>query len=458
VIAEPAIAQKQRRRDGSVLNKRVFRGSSAVLGAILCAVAFAACGGSDDKSSDSKPAAKTAGPVPEPKSPVEVSFASWVGGQPDMKRLAAKFHQEHPNITIKFENVPAEEASQKLTTQIAGGTPPDVAYLDASNVNDFASRQAIVNLDDYISRSKIVSANDYVQAFKTTAVFDGHMYGLPLDGESTGLFYRTDLFKAAGIDKPPTTWQEFQADAQALTNPAKKQYGYIVFAPESAYYWYPWLWQNGGQLLSKDGKEVLFNSDAAKQAANYYVGLTKYSPKDFLNSNSYDGRIAFASGKVAMYMAGAWFAGTLNGEYPKLKDKWAAAPLPQGSNGCATTIAGDTLVLLQGGKNKDAAWKWIEFLSKPENMALWTFGSKNGTTLPPRTSLLNSPELTQKKPILKGFADQMKCGVSNVIASPKWPKIEESLNEQLGKAMYGDQTPAQALDAAASDAKEILSR
>jgi multiple sugar transport system substrate-binding protein len=442
-----------------VLNFAVSRRWFAGVAVIVCALVVAACGSSDDdKSGANKPAAKAAGPVPEPTSPVEITFASWVGQQPEMKQLAKKFHQEHPNITVKFQNVPAEQASQKLTTQIAGGEPPDVAYLDSSNVNDFASRQALVNLDDYIARSKIVKADDYVQAFKVSAVYENHMFGLPIDGESTGLFYRTDLFKAAGIEKPPTNWEEFQADAQALTNPAKKQYGYIVFAPESAYYWYPWLWQNGGQLLSKDSKEVLFNSAQAKQAADFYVGLTKYSPKDFLNSNSYDGRVAFASGKVAMYMAGAWFAGTLNGEYPKLKGKWAAAPLPEGTKGCATTIAGDTLVLLDGAKNKDAAWKWIEFLSTPENMSQWTFGSPNGTTLPPRTSLLESPALTEKKPILEGFADQMKCGVANVIANPKWPKIEESLNEHLGKAMYGDKSPSEALDEAANDAKEILSR
>jgi multiple sugar transport system substrate-binding protein len=433
-----------------VLNRSVMWASVAVIGAI--AVGCGSSGGSEKKASTG------AGPVPEPTKPVTITFSSWVGSQPDMKRLAAQFHQEHPNITVEFQNVPSEQAGQKLTAQIAGGNPPDVAYLDAGSVNAFAARQALVNLDDYVSRSKIVSADDYVPAFKLMAVYDNHMFGLPLDGESTGLFYRTDLFKAAGIEKPPTTWEEFQADAQKLTNPAKKQYGYIVFAPESAYYWYPWLWQSGGELLSKDGKQVLFNSDKAKQAADYYVGLTKYSPKDFLNSNSYDGRIAFASGKVAMYMAGAWFAGVLGGEYPKLKGKWAAAPLPEGTNGCATTIAGDTLVMLSGGKNQDAAWKWIEFLSSKENMAKWTFGSKDGTTLPPRKSLLESPELTEKKPILKGFADAMKCGVSNVSANKDWPKIEESLTEELGKAMYGDQTPAQALDAAAEKAKDVLDR
>jgi len=433
-----------------VLNRTVSWASLAVIGAIV--VGCGSSGGSDKKASTGS------GPVPEPAKPVTITFSSWVGSEPDMKRLAAAFHKEHPNITVQFQNVPSEQASQKLTAQIAGGNPPDVAYLDAGTVNAFASRQALVNLDDYLARSKTVKADDFVPAFRTMATYQNSLYGLPLDGESTGLFYRTDLFKAAGIEKPPSTWEEFQADAQKLTNPARKQYGYIVFAPESAYYWYPWLWQAGGQLLSKDGKQVLFNSATAKQAADYYVGLTKYSPKDFLNSNSYDGRIAFASGKVAMYMAGAWFAGTLSGEYPKLKGKWAAAPLPQGAKGCATTIAGDTLVLLANAKNQDAAWKWIEFLSTPENMARWTFDSKDGTTLPPRTKLLESPELTQKKPVLQGFADAMKCGVSNVSANKDWPKIEESLNEELGKAMYGDQTPAQALDAAAEKAKDVLAR
>ncbi len=46
----------------------------------------------------------------------------------------------------------------------------------------------------------------------------------------------------------------------------------------------------------------------------------------------------------------------------------------------------------------------------------------------------------------------MKCGVSNVIADPDWGRMEESLNTELGKAMYGDQTAAQALDNAAQDA------
>jgi multiple sugar transport system substrate-binding protein len=410
-------------------------------------------------SSGAKPntnVGKGKGPVKDPTSPTTVTFSSWVGSDPTMKKFAADFHKLHPTITIAFQNVNADNASQKLTTQIAGGNPPDVAFVDASATSDFASRQALVNLDGYIARSSVVKPADYVDAFKSFVTYNGHIWGLPIDGESTGLFYRKDLFAAAGISGPPKTWAEFQADVQKLTDPAKKQYGYEVFAPEAAYYWYPWLYQAGGDLLSADGKSVVFDSPAAQKAASFYVNLAKYSPPDYLNSNSYDGRVAFAQGQVAMYMAGSWLAGTLHSEDPKIDNKWGTAPLPSGPAGCKTTIAGDSLVLLANSKHPDAAWLWIEYLEQPKNLAQWTYKSPGGTELPPLKSLLDSPNLAKTKPVLKGFAQLMQCGVASTVANPKFPRIEQELNTELGKAFYGQETAAQALANAKSKAEQIL--
>lgn len=428
------------------------------LAAGLLLTALAACGGggSDAPGGETAPSAgPSATQAVEPTEPVTITFASWVGDQDGMKRLYAKFRKEHPNITVKFQNVPAEELETKLTAQIAGGNPPDAAYMDAGGVATFASRKALVNLDGYIAGSKIVHADDYVPAFKEFTTSNGSMYGLPFDGESTGLFYRKDMFEAAGITAPPTTWDEFKADAEKLTDPAKKQYGFAVFAPEAEYYWYPWLFQNGGSLLSDDEKTVEFNNDKGKEAGRFYVDLVKYAPPDYLNSNSYDARVAFANGQVGMYMAGAWFAGTLSDEFPKIEGKWAAAPLPNGTAGCKTTIAGDALVMFGDSKQQDATWLWLEFLSQPDNIADWTFRSE-GTLLPPLTSLLNSPELVEKKPVLKGFAELMKCGVNYNIVNPQWPKISEELNKQLGAAMFGDQTSDEALDNTATFAQRYV--
>ena len=70
-----------------------------------------------------------------------------------------------------------------------------------------------------------------------------------------------------------------------------------------------------------------------------------------------------------MYMAGAWFAGTLTDEFPDIDGKWATAPLPEGAAGCKTTIAGDSLVMMEQTENPDAAWLWMEFLSQPDILA-----------------------------------------------------------------------------------------
>ncbi len=395
--------------------------------------------------------------IPDPEQPVTITFASWVGE--GLKPFKARFEKLHPNIKIKLQDVPAEQMQDKLTTQIAGGNAPDAAFVDNGTVSAFGTRNALVNLDPYIAKSAAVKPDDYVDAFRKAATVKGSMYGLPFDGESTGLFYRTDLFEQAGIDGPPETWEEFMEAAKKLTNKEKKQYGFAVFAPEATYYWYPWYWQTGARLISEDGKQIAFNGEEGKRAAEFYVDLARnYSPPDLLNSNSWDGRVAFGNGKVGMYVAGAWFAGTLLDEYPKIKGKWATAPLPKDKQ-CATTIAGDSLIVFEQSKNKDAAWKWIEFLSAPQNVALWNVGTKQnpGSLLPTRKSLLNDPQVFANNPILQGFAQQMECGVSDpAFDNEQWYQIEEALTENLGKAIYGDIEAADAMDEAALAGQDIL--
>lgn len=383
--------------------------------------------------------------IPDPTEPVVVTFASWVhsGGENDIwEILAARFHEIHPNITIEFQDVPFEELHDKLLTQIAAGNPPDAAYVDSPIVGEFAQRDALVNLDEFISKSSVIDVTDYVPGFLTAAQYNGSMYGLPIDGESTGLFYRTDRFEEVGLDPthPPATWAEFEEYAAKLTDPANKKYGTIVFATEAGYYFYPWLWQANGSVLNPDNpNDVIFDSEAGQKAANFYVNLAKYSPPDFLNSNSWDGRVAFANGDVAMYVAGAWFAGVLLSEFPEATGYWNSAPLPTDER-CATTIASDHLVVFSASKNPEAAYKWIEFVSSPENMAVLNLGTPEypATLLPPRISLLEDPALFEGRDFLQGFADNMKCAVVDTIVQPKFYLVEETLTEYLGRAFYGE--------------------
>jgi multiple sugar transport system substrate-binding protein len=424
----------------------------------LVVVSTACLGGGNDNNQNPSPGASVSPITPtEPASPVTITFSSWVGDSPQMKQFAADFHTLHPNITVEFQAVSADNATTKLTTQVAGGTAPDVAFMDSSAVEQFASREALVNLDGYVAGSESTNINDFVPGFLATAKYLDSLYAIPFDGETTGIFYRTDMFEAAGITEPPATWEDFEAAAKKLTDPANKQYGFIVFAPEAEYYWEPFLWQAGGHLTTDDGSSIAFDSPEARQAANFYVGLRQYSPPDYYSSNSWDGRVAFATGKVAMYEAGAWFGGEMKSSFPKINGDWSVAPMPTGPAGCATTIAGDSLVVFNQSKNADAAWLWVEYLTEPDHMKAWTFGSPTTTLLPPRQSLLDDPELGKYNPWLTGFAEQMKCAVNDNLTNKDWPEVSDALNTELGKAIFGDQTADEAIDNAAQKGQQILS-
>lgn len=425
-----------------MMTKSSRRLVAAAISALAACTALAAC------SVGTKPGSTPAGSasphkVTVPTKKVTISFASWVGDQAGMKKLYAGFHKKYPNITVTFNNIPADSESQKLVTMVAGGTAPDVAYMDGGSVSDFASQGALSQLDGYLAASKVVKKSDYVNNFMEGAVYQGGMYGLPFDAETTGLFYRTDYFKAAGISSPPKTWAEFEADAKKLTDPSQKRYGIAIFGPEAGYYVQPFVASAGGQLLSADGKKAMIDSPASIRGASFYTGLAKYAPPAYLNSNSYDGRVAFEHGEAAMYIAGSWFGGSLIGEAPKIKGKWATAPLPQDKT-CATQVAGDSLVMFNQSKNKDAAWLWMQYLSSPDSLRQWNVGQADSTELPPIKSLLTDPNSFKGKEWLKSFADMMSCQIIST-NSPQWSQIQDRLNTDLTKVVYGKMTAAAAM-------------
>jgi len=429
------------------------RGRRAILASpfALLAVCATACGGAGGGS----PAAVPTTHIAVPKKPTTITFVSWVGSSRTMKKFAAEFHKQYPTITVNFVNVSADSEEQKLTTMVAGGQAPDAAYVDSGTVADFASRGVLANLDPYIAQSKVVKASEYVPSFRSMNTYQGHMYGLPFDGESTAIFYRKDLFKSAGIKCCAKNWAQFLADAKALTDPAKKQYGFGMFGQEAAYYWYPWLWSAGGHLVSPNGKQILLDSPQGRAAANFFLSLSKYAPPDYWSSNSWDGRVAFPNGQTAMYEAGSWFGGTMESEFPKINGKWGTFPIPVDKK-CATDIAGDSLVVFNGSPNKDAAWLWDEFLSRQQNVELWNVGTKGSTELPPITSLLRSPQTYKSNPWLRGFAADMNCGFSETGRVPQWPQVEQGLDTLFTKAIYGKITPSQALAQGAQQAKQII--
>src|SRR5213083_3007128 len=112
-----------------------MRRTAIATAAVAVLAAAAACGGGSSGGSGGKvnsvaqteqkealgqklDLSKLSPDIKDPSQPVTITFASWVGSSPLMQKLSKEFHEIHPNISVKFEDVPAESMQTKLTTQI----------------------------------------------------------------------------------------------------------------------------------------------------------------------------------------------------------------------------------------------------------------------------------------------------------------------------------------------------
>jgi multiple sugar transport system substrate-binding protein len=401
--------------------------------------------------------------IPDPAAPVTITFASFNDLEtPFWQGMRDEFQAIHPNITVEFQTVPGEELFDKLLAQIAANNPPDAAYVSDWMTGAFSQEGGLAPLDEYIAKSNLIDLEDYVPAFLESSQVDGVQYGLPMTSETTGLFYRTDRFEEAGLDpnNPPKTWEEFQQYAEKLTNTAENKYGFAVFAPagEAAYNFYPWLWQAGGdQLNPDDPTDVVWDSPEGQRAADFYANLAQYAPPDLINASAWDARVPFANGDVAMLMAGGWLVGELMTQFPDATGKWAVAPLPTDAR-CATTIAGDHVVIFTASKNKEAAFKWLEFISAPDHMIELNVGTPDypSALLPPRQSLLDDPTLYETRPYMQGFKDNLECAYVPEADQPRYFEAEQILGESLGRAFYGEIDGKTAVIESAKEAEALL--
>ena len=220
---------------------------------------------------------------------------------------------------------------------------------------------------------------------------------------------------------------------------------------EAAYYWYPWLWQAGGELLSEDGKEIAFNSDAGKQAADFYVGLEVLAPRT--TSTPTPTTAAWRSPTAGRHVRGRRLVRRrARRRVPEDRRQVGHRPAARGSAGCGTTIAGDNLVMFAERKKQDAAWIWIEFLVPAAPGASGRSRSRRHDAADAHAAA-RVAGAGREEAVLEGLRRGRWSAACSTVSNPNWPKIEEVLNEQLGKAIYGEQSRREALDkAAASEA------
>ena len=432
--------------------KHRLRGTRAGVLTVLtaAAVALAGCGTDSNGSSSTNGGGAAAIQVWEGYTQVEAkAFA----------HLVAEYEAQHPGQKVNTLYVNSDNTLQKVLTAVRGGSPPDIAYLYGSWAPNVAQIPQVVDLTQVVRRPG-VNWDDFWTGERAVATVNGKVIGIPALVDNLAVVYNKTLFAKAGLQPPGPdwTWQQFEADAQKLTDPAIKQYGTAYVTPgteDTVWHWEALLWEAGGQLLAADNSKAAFDSAAGLASLNTLRTMAVTDKSMYLDpSDSAYGNL-FNSGKIGMLVTGPWDLAV----FPNVKYGVQVMPSYPGTDGGHQTISGpDNWVVFNNGSSRvSAAEQFLLWLTAPAQDKY--FAVQTGD-LPIRQSVGQQASVVQQmNTAVPGMATFIS-NLGNVKQArpqiPQYPKISQVLGNMIVSVLLGKSQPQAALNSAAQQVNQIL--
>ena len=314
--------------------------------------------------------------TPPPKV-IELTFFNWASAEETTRKnieaMIATFEAENPGVKIKNVQYGFGDIQNQVLIALTGGNPPDVAQTSTNMPFELAGMGALEPLDGYVTKEYL--ADSWPSAL-AAGTYQGSLYALPWAITPHAFWYSKKLMEKLGLDpaKPPSTVDELNeacavAKAQGIygmgLDTTKRQY--------ALFHQWPWMLTfNEGADPLKDDKPNFVTPGLKEyyEWLRFFVKDKQYSPpppailRDF--------RQFAAQGSEIFAWDGPYFKGTVQGLNPDLKDNtvfhetWAVKPLPVKRSQPLTVFEAHQLEMFKACKNKDMAWKFMEFLTSTE--------------------------------------------------------------------------------------------
>ena len=292
---------------------------------------------------------------------------------PYFEEAKTAFEAANPGITIKFEVVPWDNLLQKLTTDIGASTNADLSIIGTRWLIDFVKEDAVEPLDAFITPD---FKGRFIETFLSPSIMEGKTYGLPIAASARAMYYNKEILEKAGVATPPANWDELKAAAAKIKALGTDVAGFGLQGKEietDVYYYYA-MWSQGTEILNADGTSGL-GSPGALEAAKLYKsmideGLTQ---KGVTSNSREDVQNMFKQGKVGMMITAPFLSNQIKEEAPNLK--YGVTAIPAGPTGARGTYGvTDSIIMFKNSKNKEEAWKFLDFLFTTEQRAKFTQG------------------------------------------------------------------------------------
>jgi multiple sugar transport system substrate-binding protein len=359
--------------------------------------------------------------------------------------LIKQFEASNPGVTVKVTALPWDSAHSKYQTSIAGESTPDIAQMGTTWMSDFATAF------DPVPSS--IDTSGMFDGAKSTAVVNGSTVGVPWYVDTRVIYYRTDLAQKAGYPTPPTTFADFKAMAKAMQTKAGAKWGIGLptGAADSFQSILPFIWSSGASLTNSDDTKWTFDTPAMISALKYYQSFfTEGIASKVPDTGAGAGQAAFVSGATPMEIGGPSEIGSLaQAGGASFADKYSVMQIPKQSSS-TSFVGGSDLVVFKHSKNRDAAWKLVQFLSQPNNQAAW---HKVAGDLPAVKSAWNDPSLAGDKKL--AIFNAQLSDTKSPPALTTWTQISAAADTQLEKIVKSGTDPAAAMKSLQATADSI---
>ncbi|KJK34132.1 sugar ABC transporter substrate-binding protein [Streptomyces variegatus] len=380
------------------------------------------------------------------------------GGDPDRKTYQARIDllvKKHPDLKVKLQLIPGDAYPQKVQTMIAGGTGPDIMQV-AESVNTYSSKNQLLPLDDLAKKANL----DPEQRFGPVGslyTYQDKLYAIPDRSGAVTVFYNKDMFDKKGVKAPTAdwTWDDTLDAFKELTVPGKV-WGY------SGAEWFPQWWslayQNGGTIIDAQGRPAVDSDEVveALQWAGDLVFKHKVVPSkaDYADMGpDIGGDQAFPNQKVATHANGFWVMSGLT----KVKFGWDIAPMWRGKKQ-AVSAFGSGLAISRTSKQRDNAFKAIDFLTSPEAQ---TEIIASGQDVPANLEVQKSQAFLKpswmKTDVDMGVFAESSEFVFRAPFIPEWNEMQDVISNGLADFWLGKERSAKkALTAVQKDLESLI--
>ncbi len=421
-----------------------MRRTSAIAVATVTAAALTltACG--RDSSSDA--AATTGKAISDGKATGTITVWAMGAEGEKLPELAKDFEAANPGAKVNVTAIPWDAAHDKFTTAITAGKTPDAAMVGTTWMGEFAG------LDALDPTPASIDASQFFEGAQNTTKVGDTSYGIPWYVETRLVYYRTDLAKKAGFTEAPKTWEELKAMAKGMQDKAGAKWGIGLQAGGTGSWQtvMPFAWSNGADLTKDGGKAYNFDTPEIKEAVEYYQSFFDEGISDKAAPATPTTEPDFASGKVPMFISGPWMMSAVEKVGGAgFKDKYAVATMPEKKTS-SSFVGGSDFVVFKDSKERDTAWKFVQFLADPKTQAKWY---QQSTDLPSVQSAWEDPAISSDEK-LATFGEQLKTAQAPP-SFATWEQVVAQFDTELEKVTKQGADPGAALKAVQAQAESI---